>query len=579
MLVALLALPTTGTNAALDLIGEPTRGAPGESASGGAATPVVAGAGHERSELARRLVVGAGPEALGALDAEVGDIRAMARATDIPEIALMAYTVAQDTLAVTDPQCGLRWSLLAAIGRVESNHGRHGGAQLLPNGDTTRPIRGLPLDGRPGVARIGDTDRGALDGDETLDRAVGPMQFIPSTWRVVAVDANGDGRRDPDNIFDAALAAGVYLCAGDTDLRDPAQLAAAVFRYNRSHTYVRLVLALAAAYEQGRSRPLPPTGRLPIDIGPAPPPPLPPAHEGPPLAVPDERPPAPPATSGARSGGGDGPGGAPSPKPPPPAPSPRPAPPSMPDPTPPESPEEPQAPGEPQDPTPPDEPTDPQPPDDPEEPQEPTPPDQPNDPEEPEDPEEPQKPEEPTPPDEPKDPQPPDDPDSPEDPDDPEEPQEPEEPTPPDEPKDPEEPTECAGEPGAAGQPGDATPAAEPDADPTASGATPEGTAATVDAMGADIPAHAGAEAPGAPVCRPCPAAEGTPIGTGDDAPPAPGGPDDPATASAAPPPEPTGPRTDEDPPPELCAGSDPGAGDGEGAGTAGPAPPGQASG
>jgi hypothetical protein len=51
-------------------------------------------------------------------------------------------------------------------------------------------------------------------------RAVGPMQFIASTWRRVQVDGNGDGRGDPDNIYDAALGAAVYLCAGETDLRD-----------------------------------------------------------------------------------------------------------------------------------------------------------------------------------------------------------------------------------------------------------------------------------------------------------------------------------------------------------------------
>ncbi|MGH8775651.1 MAG: lytic transglycosylase domain-containing protein [Jiangellaceae bacterium] len=87
---------------------------------------------------------------------------------------------------------------------------------------------------RPNVALIRDTDGGALDGDTTYDRAVGPMQFIPSTWRSVSVDGNGDGRRDPNNIYDAAQGAAVYLCAGDTDLRDPIQAARAVRRYNNA---------------------------------------------------------------------------------------------------------------------------------------------------------------------------------------------------------------------------------------------------------------------------------------------------------------------------------------------------------
>ena len=139
----------------------------------------------------------------------------------IPSVAVDAYMQAADRLAVDDPTCGIRWTLLAAIGRVESNHGRFGGALLRDDGYGTRPIRGIPLDGRPNVALIGDTDRGELDGDTTYDRAVGPMQFIPSTWRSVGVDANGDGKRDPNNIFDAAQGAAAYLCRGDADLRDP----------------------------------------------------------------------------------------------------------------------------------------------------------------------------------------------------------------------------------------------------------------------------------------------------------------------------------------------------------------------
>ena len=166
----------------------------------------------------------------------------------IPEVALYAYVRAEQTVAVADPSCGLTWSLLAAIGRVESDHGRFGGARLREDGDGTTPIRGIPLDGRPGVAVIHDTDDGALDGDRVYDRAVGPMQFIPSTWRRVAADGNGDGRQDPDNIFDAALGAATYLCSGQADLRNPADRWAAVMRYNRSSDYVAAVLALAAAY-------------------------------------------------------------------------------------------------------------------------------------------------------------------------------------------------------------------------------------------------------------------------------------------------------------------------------------------
>jgi membrane-bound lytic murein transglycosylase B len=178
-------------------------------------------------------------------------------ASGIPQVALDAYVRAEDVSADRDPECGIRWSLLAAIGRVESDHGRFGGAQLRADGYGTKPIRGLPLDGRPGLALVRDTDKGSLDGDAVYDRAVGPMQIIPSTWRNVGVDGNDDDRRDPNNIFDAAWGAGVYLCAGNADLTDPMQEAAAVRRYNHTDEYVRVVISLAAAYENSDYDPTP----------------------------------------------------------------------------------------------------------------------------------------------------------------------------------------------------------------------------------------------------------------------------------------------------------------------------------
>ena len=79
-------------------------------------------------------------------------------------------------------------------------------------------ILGPRLTGHGATSRIDDTDAGLLDGDQRFDRAVGPMQFIPSTWTVVGVDADGDGRRDPQDIDDASLATAVYLCSGTDDL-------------------------------------------------------------------------------------------------------------------------------------------------------------------------------------------------------------------------------------------------------------------------------------------------------------------------------------------------------------------------
>jgi membrane-bound lytic murein transglycosylase B len=181
-------------------------------------------------------------------------------ASGIPAVALEAYQRAAATLAVSDPACHLPWQLVAAIGRVESDDGRFGGSALLANGYGTRPIYGIPLDGRGGVALVRDTDGGKLDGDPNFDRAVGPMQFIPSTWAVYGVDGNDDGKKDPNNIFDAALAAADYLCAGGGDMANPAQEAAAVLRYNDAEEYVRVVLALAASYEHGDAATVPAAG-------------------------------------------------------------------------------------------------------------------------------------------------------------------------------------------------------------------------------------------------------------------------------------------------------------------------------
>jgi hypothetical protein len=215
----------------------------------------------------------------------------------IPEVAMRAYVRGADRLAADDPSCGVQWTLLAAIGRVESNHGRFGGAELREDGYGTLPIRGIPLDGRPSVALIRDSDGGALDGDTTYDRAVGPMQFIPSTWRSVMVDGNGDGRRDPNNIFDATRGAAVYLCAGGGDLRNRAELAQAVRRYNNADEYVMVVLNLARAYETGqyetlRSLPGPPPRQTPPASIPRPAPPRPaPAPPAPQRPAPTPTPP------------------------------------------------------------------------------------------------------------------------------------------------------------------------------------------------------------------------------------------------------------------------------------------------
>ncbi|MEE2031878.1 lytic transglycosylase domain-containing protein [Rhodococcus chondri] len=174
-----------------------------------------------------------------------------ADALGIPVIALEAYGHSAAVLAGSDPGCGLAWTTLAGIGSVESRHGRHAGASLGPDGTATPEIRGVPLDGGPGLAEIRDTDGGRLDGDPVLDRAMGPMQFIPETWVRWGVDANGDGVADPDNIDDAALSAGRYLCDRGGDLTTAEGWTRALMAYNLSGEYLTLVRDRASAYGVG----------------------------------------------------------------------------------------------------------------------------------------------------------------------------------------------------------------------------------------------------------------------------------------------------------------------------------------
>lgn len=168
----------------------------------------------------------------------------------IPVRVLAAYRHAADLMAATDPGCHVDWTLLAGIGRIESGHAA--GGRVDAAGTTRGRILGPVLDGSlAGSTVVTDTDGGALDGDPRFDRATGPMQFLPATWRSVGADGNTDGVADPNNVDDAALGAARYLCAGGGDLRDAAAATAALFRYNRSAAYGANVLAWAQAYRTG----------------------------------------------------------------------------------------------------------------------------------------------------------------------------------------------------------------------------------------------------------------------------------------------------------------------------------------
>lgn len=165
----------------------------------------------------------------------------------VPDINYLAYRNAETLLASQRPQCGISWTLIAGIGRVESTHANNGAADA--DGNLLTPILGPLLDGSlRGNAVIRDTDGGQLDGNASFDRAVGATQFLPETWNAFAGDGNGDGQADPQNLYDAALTTGNYLCHGTLDLRNPVDIARAVLRYNHSQAYVNDVVGYAEQY-------------------------------------------------------------------------------------------------------------------------------------------------------------------------------------------------------------------------------------------------------------------------------------------------------------------------------------------
>jgi membrane-bound lytic murein transglycosylase B len=162
----------------------------------------------------------------------------------IPPVAYDAYRRAADASGSITEACDVDWVTLAGIGQVESHHGRLDAThEIADDGDVTPPIRGRALNGSAGTQTIPDTDEGELDGDTAWDRAMGPLQFIPTTWSELGRDGNGDGTADPDNLYDAALTAVAHLCLrepGDYEIR--AQLRRALIAYNASGDYADEVL-------------------------------------------------------------------------------------------------------------------------------------------------------------------------------------------------------------------------------------------------------------------------------------------------------------------------------------------------
>lgn len=170
---------------------------------------------------------------------------------NVPVTALEAYAYAEWVVTQTRPSCKLRWTTLAAIGKIESDHGRAKGAKLGDDAKALPPILGPALDGTKNTKKIVDTDAGTLDFDKKWDHAVGPMQFIPATWVTYAVDADNDQLTDPHDLDDSALTAAYYLCVTGKDLTVVANWKSVVLSYNNVGVYLQKVYDTAQAY--GRS--------------------------------------------------------------------------------------------------------------------------------------------------------------------------------------------------------------------------------------------------------------------------------------------------------------------------------------
>jgi cell wall-associated NlpC family hydrolase len=146
---------------------------------------------------------------------------------DIPPHYLALYRSAADTCP------GLPWSVLAAIGKVETNHGR-----LQAPGVTS----GANFAGAAGPMQIGIGGKAG------------------NTWGAYAIDADGGGA-DVYNPADAIFTAASYLCRNGGG--KGGDLSQAVFAYNHADWYVTKVLAIASTYEAARPG---------VWAGPAPPP-------------------------------------------------------------------------------------------------------------------------------------------------------------------------------------------------------------------------------------------------------------------------------------------------------------------
>lgn len=168
----------------------------------------------------------------------------------IPAPAMVAYGSAQLRMDKSQPGCRLSWNTLAGIAWIESQHGTLDERVLNTDGTSTPPVIGPALNGQ-GFAAIRSTpESAAWHGDSTWEHAIGPLQFIRSSWDRWGSDGDGDGVANPMDLDDAAWTAARYLCADSHDLSTVSGWNAAVHSYNHDNTYVANVANAANTYAQ-----------------------------------------------------------------------------------------------------------------------------------------------------------------------------------------------------------------------------------------------------------------------------------------------------------------------------------------
>ncbi len=179
----------------------------------------------------RSTVVKAGSSGSKGVLAAVAGVTVGALAWVSPFAGATGYTIPRTEnlhvfrAAAANSECGVSWAIIGAIAGVSSNHGLPVGtpdapltpidlpaADVEPLASPSGPVVGQVLDGEGGRLAITDTDGGSLDNDLEWDRPVGQFQFIPQTWVYYAVDGDGDGIADPQNLADGAATAAAHLC-------------------------------------------------------------------------------------------------------------------------------------------------------------------------------------------------------------------------------------------------------------------------------------------------------------------------------------------------------------------------------